>query len=92
MSNQKQFLIISKKIVTIPLLDHLTTGIEERFDHASNLFYSDLLIISSKMISLIYKKVNWEKNYFFADILKVIFHVPKCWRQNWTYRKQYYTK
>ena len=67
-----------KKIVTVPLLDHLTTGIEERFDHASILVYNDLLIISSKMISLIYKKVNWKKNYFFADILKVIFHVPKC--------------
>ena len=37
-----------EKVVTIPLLDHLTAEIERRFDHASIPFYSDLVIILLK--------------------------------------------
>ena len=60
-----------KKVVTIPLLDYLAVE-----------------IILSKMVSLIYKNVNWiEKVSLLLIFSKIIFHVPKCWRQNWTYGK-----
>ena len=36
-----------KKVVTIPLLDHLTVEIERRFDHGSISVYSGLVIIPS---------------------------------------------
>ena len=48
-----------KKVVTIPLLDHLPVEIERRFDHGSISFCSGLVIIPSKMVSLVYKNVNW---------------------------------
>ena len=47
-----------KKVVTIPLLDHLTVEIERRFDHSFISVYSGLVIIPSKMVSLVYKNVN----------------------------------
>ena len=47
--------------MTIPLLDHLTVKIERRFDHGSISVYSGLVIIPSKMASLVYKNVNWKK-------------------------------
>ena len=37
-----------KKVVTIPLLDHLTVEIERRFDHGSISVYSGLVINPSK--------------------------------------------
>ena len=55
--------------MTIPLLDYLTVEIERRFDHGSISVYSGLVIVTSKMVSLVYKNVNWrEKISFFADI------------------------
>ena len=42
-----------KKVVTIPLLDHLTVEIKRIFDHGSISVYSGLVIISSKMVSLV---------------------------------------
>ena len=39
-----------KKVVIIPLLDHLTVQIERRFDHGSISLYSGLVIVSSKMV------------------------------------------
>ena len=50
-----------KKVVTIPLLDHLTPEIERRFDHASISVYSSLVIIPSKMVSLVYKMFTRKK-------------------------------
>ena len=47
-----------KKVVTIPLLDHLTVETERRFDHGSISVYSGPVIIPSKMVSLVYKNVN----------------------------------
>ena len=44
-----------KKVVTIPLLDHLAVEIEKRFDHGSISVCSGLVIIPSKMVSLVYK-------------------------------------
>lgn len=63
----------------IPLLDHLTVQIERRFDHGSISLYSGLAIIPSKMVSLVYKYVNW-KEYFnvFADLSKGDFLCPKA--------------
>ena len=52
-----------KKVVTIPLLDHLTVEIERRFDHGSISVYSGLVIIPSKMVSLVYKNVNWREKF-----------------------------
>ena len=42
-----------KIVVTIPLLDHLTVEIGRIFDHGSISVYSGLVIISSKMVSLV---------------------------------------
>ena len=68
-----------KKVVTIPLLDHLTVEIERRFDHGSISVYSGLVIIPSKMVSLVYKNVNWrEKFSLFADLFKDDFPCPKA--------------
>ena len=60
-----------KKVVTIPLLEHLTVEIERRFDHGSFSLYSGLVIIPSKMVSLVYKNVNLRENFnLFADLFK----------------------
>ena len=68
-----------KKVVTIPLLDHLTAETERRFDHVSTSVYSGLVIILSKMLSLVYKNVNWrEKFSLFADLFKDDFPCPKA--------------
>ena len=45
-----------KKVVMISLLHYLTVEIVRRFDHASVSVYSGLVIIPSKMVSLVYKK------------------------------------
>ena len=66
-----------KKVVTIPLLDHLT--VERRFDHDSISVYGGLVIIPSKMVSLVYKNVNWrEKLSLLADLFKDDFPFPKA--------------
>ena len=63
----------------IPLLDHLTVEIERRFDHGSISIYGDLVIIPSKMVSLVYKNVNWrEKFSLFADLFKYDFPCSKA--------------
>ena len=63
----------------IPLLDHLTVEIERRFDHASISVYSGLVIIPSKMVSLVYKYVKWKEKFsVFADFFKCDFPCPKA--------------
>ena len=65
--------------MTIPLLDHSTTEIERRFDHGSISVYSGLVIIPSKMVSLVYKNVNWKEKFnLFADLFKDNFPCPKA--------------
>ena len=65
--------------MTIPLLDHLTVEIKRIFDHGSISVYSGLVIMSSKMVSLVYKNVNWrEKFSLFADLFKDDFSCPKA--------------
>ena len=60
-----------KKVVTIPLLDHLTVEIERRFHNASISVYSCLVVIPSKMVPLFYKNINWKENFnLFADLFK----------------------
>ena len=66
-----------KKVVIIPLLDHLTVEKERRFDHTSVSVYSGLCIIPSKMVSLVYKNVNWKEKFrLFADLFKDDFPCP----------------
>ena len=68
-----------KKVVTIPLLDHLTVEIERRFDHGSISVYSGLVIIPSKIVPLVYKNVNWRGKFsLFADLFKDDFPCPKA--------------
>ena len=68
-----------KKVVTIPLLDHLPVEIEKRFNHGSISAYSGLVIVRSKMVSLVYKNVNWrEKFSLFTDLFKDDFPCPKA--------------
>ena len=68
-----------KKVVTIPLLDHLTLEIEIRFEHGSISVYNGLVIIPSKMVSLVYKNVNWKEKFnIFADLLNNDFPCSKA--------------
>ena len=65
--------------MTIPFLDHLTVERERRFDHGSISFYSGLVIIPSKIASLVYKNVNWrEKFSLFANLFEDDFPCPKA--------------
>ena len=80
-----------KKVVIIPLLDHLTVQIERRFDHGSISLYSGLVIVSSKMVSVVYETVNWRENVsLFVDLFKDDFSCPKAleteldlWEKYW---------
>ena len=68
-----------KKVLMIPLLDHLTAEIERRFDHGSISVYSGLLNFPSKMVSLVYKNVKCrEKFCVFAYLFIVDFSCPKA--------------
>ena len=61
-----------------PLFDHLTVKIERRFEQGSISVYSGILIILSKMMSLVYKNVSWrEKFSLFTDLFKDDFPCPK---------------
>ena len=46
-----------KKVITMPLLDYLTAQLNERFNSASVIAYRGLVIIPSKMISMVQKNV-----------------------------------
>ena len=52
-----------KKVVTMPLLDYLTTQLNERFDSASVTAYSGLVILHSKIISMVHKDVPWREKF-----------------------------
>ena len=68
-----------RKVLTISLLDHLTVKIERRFNHASVSVYSGPDIILSKMVSLVYKNVNWKEKFsLFADLFKDDFPCPRA--------------
>ena len=54
-----------KKVITIPLLDHLNSELKNRFHATTVISYEGLAIIPSKMISLINKKgrLSWRKKF-----------------------------
>ena len=52
-----------KKVVTTSLLDCLTTQLNERFYSSSVMAYSGLVIIPSKMISMIHKNIPWREKF-----------------------------
>ena len=52
-----------KKVVTIPLLDYVTIQLKERFDSVFVMAYSGLVIIPSKIISLVHKNVSWREKF-----------------------------
>ena len=63
----------------IPLLYHLTVEIQRRFDRACIAVYSSIVIIPSKMVSLVHKIVNWKEKFnIFADLFKDDFPCPKA--------------
>ena len=71
----EQVVRISFDILTF---NQLTVETEARFNYASISVYSDLVIIPSKLVSLVYKNVNWkEKLIYFLIISKKILHVRK---------------
>ena len=77
--------------MTIPLLDHSTVEIERRFDHGSISVCSGLVIIPSKMVSLVYKNVNWrEKFCLFADLFNNDFPCPKALEAELDLRETYW--
>jgi hypothetical protein len=52
-----------KKIITIPLVDHLNSSLTARFDLNSVNIYKGLCIVPSKMISLIARGINWKDDF-----------------------------
>ena len=65
--------------MTIPFLDRLTVETVRRFSHATISVYIGLVIIPSKMVSLVYKNVNFKENFsLFADLFKDDFPCPKA--------------
>ena len=52
-----------KKVATMPLLDYLTTQLNERFDSVSVTAYSGLVIVPSKMISMVHRNVPWREKF-----------------------------
>ena len=59
---RNQYLII-KKVVTIPLLDHLLTELNVRFDRGSVIVYGRLVIVPVKMLSLYHKNIDWRQKF-----------------------------
>ena len=47
----------------MPLLDYLTTQLNERIDSASVMAYIGLVIIPSKMISMVHKNIPWREKF-----------------------------
>ena len=47
----------------MPLRDYLTTQLNKRFDSGSVTAYSGLVIIPSKMISILHKNVPWREKF-----------------------------
>ena len=71
----EQVVRISFDILTF---NQLTVETEARLNYASISVYSGLVIIPSKLVSLVYKNVNWkEKLIYFLIISKKILHVRK---------------
>ena len=63
--------------MTIPLRDHLTVEVERRFDRGSISVYSGLGIIPSKLMSSVYKNVNWRETFsLFGELFKADFPCP----------------
>ena len=52
-----------KKVVTTPLLDHLLTQLDVRFDSASVMVYGGLVIVPVKMLSLYHKNIDWRQKF-----------------------------
>ena len=52
-----------KRIITIPLIDHLFSSLDERFDIDSVNVYLGLSIVPTKMFSLINKGVDWKAKF-----------------------------
>lgn len=60
-----------KKSITIPFLDHINTELNSRFDHKSVMTYNGLVIIPSKLVSLVDKQEDWKTKFFkFAELFK----------------------
>ena len=52
-----------KKIITIPLVDHLNSSLTARFDLDSVNVYKGLSIVPSKMLSLISRGIDWKDDF-----------------------------
>ena len=52
-----------KNVVTIPLLNHLLTQLNVRFDSASVMVYGGLVIVPVKMLSLYHKNIDWRQKF-----------------------------
>ena len=60
-----------EKVVTIPLLDHLLTQLNVRFDSASVMVYGGLVIVPVKMLSLYHKNIDSRQKFRpFAEFYK----------------------
>ncbi len=55
-----------KRIITIPLIDHLFSSLDERFDIDSVNVYLGLSIVPTKMVSLINNGVDWKAKFKIA--------------------------
>ena len=50
-------------VVSIPLLDHLFTQLNVRFDGASVVVYGGLVIVQVKMLSLNHENIDWRQTF-----------------------------
>ena len=47
----------------MPLLDYFTTHLNERFHGDAVTAYSGLVVIPSKMVSMVHKNVHWREKF-----------------------------
>ena len=67
-----------KRAITIPVVDHLNSAVQARFDFNSVQVYNGLTIVPIKLISLANKGIDWKgkfklfTDFYILTILKIL--------------------
>ncbi|XP_028394498.1 52 kDa repressor of the inhibitor of the protein kinase-like [Dendronephthya gigantea] len=77
-----------KRIITIPLIDHLNSSLQARFDTDSVNVYKGLSIVPTKLLSLSSKGIDWKENFkivanFYYDDLPNPLALLSLWDTYW---------
>ncbi|XP_057290939.1 52 kDa repressor of the inhibitor of the protein kinase-like [Hydractinia symbiolongicarpus] len=60
-----------KKALTIPILDHLNSELNSRFDFENFVVYNGLCIVPAKVVSMVYSNKDWKSKFKrFVDFYK----------------------